>query len=520
MAIVRRWCGCLGLVVLLLLSLTGCATGPTWIPPEQRSPIDRSVVEYPAGYRMELIGRNMTAPSAIAFDEKRNLLIIAESGNGGFRPRIYGFNLEDNSYINIYPKGRVFALFSRNNVIRAPIGGLAVQGNEIFVSHRDDRGMGRISAIDLEGNIRTVVADLPAAGDHSVTDIAIHPTTGRLYFGLGTATNSGVVGTDNFATGWVRRHPDFADRPAVDLKLLGYRFDARNPDAGVFSGNEIAVTSPFQPFGTSNRLRIPAASDGKPTGAIYSVSPSGGDLRVEAHGLRLPRGLAFSEFGNLFVTNNGMELRGTRPVKDDPDTLMRVVPNTWYGWPDFSADLQPISEARFQPPVEMVARSGYPEVSPVIDHEASGLTSPTPYRDTLLFAIFPSLSGAAKMDFARSTGAFREFRGNAIVALSGDRSPFASGGLRLIGPIGFHVVRVDIDTKQVRPFIHNTRRMPASRFRGPIEALERPVDVLFVPDGSMYLLDYGAMEMRGGQERIRARTGKLYRLTREEADGR
>ena len=35
-------------------------------------------------------------------------------------------------------------------------------------------------------------------------------------------------------------------------------------------------------------------------------------MRVEAHGVRAPRGMAINSLGNLYMTVGGMELRGTR----------------------------------------------------------------------------------------------------------------------------------------------------------------------------------------------------------------
>jgi hypothetical protein len=43
-------------------------------------------------------------------------------------------------------------------------------------------------------------------------------------------------------------------------------------------------------------------------------------------------------------------------------------------------------------------------------------------------------------------------------------------------------------------------------------ALERPVDVKFGPDGSLYILDMGRMEVKNGKERIFAATGQVFRL--------
>ncbi|HMB95686.1 MAG TPA: hypothetical protein VKK61_06570, partial [Tepidisphaeraceae bacterium] len=188
------------------------------------------------------------------------------------------------------------------------------------------------------------------------------------------------------------------------------------------------------------------------------------------------------------------------------------IPNTWYGWPDFSANLAPISDPHFQPPTELLIRSGYPELSFLIDHASSQLTSPSSYSDTLLFGVFLPLSGAAKMDFVPAGGAFRDYRGSAIVTLSGDRGPFATSGQKLRTPSGYKVVRVDLDARRVDDFIRNTEGVPASKLGHGAEALERPCDAKFGPDGKLYILDYGKMEVRDGQEKIAAGTGKIFIL--------
>jgi hypothetical protein len=96
----------------------------------------------------------------------------------------------------------------------------------------------------------------------------------------------------------------------------------------------------------------------------------------------------------------------------------------------------------------MIIRTGYPELAVIIDQEGSGLVPPD--RNALLRAIFPALSGAAKMAFIGDTAGdeFKPFRGNVIVALSGDRAPFATGGRPLVGPQGFKVMRVDLDSSR------------------------------------------------------------------------
>jgi glucose/arabinose dehydrogenase len=272
------------------------------------------------------------------------------------------------------------------------------------------------------------------------------------------------------------------------------------------------VTAPFQPFGVSNQTRIPAARNGKPSGAIYSISPEGGDLKVEAWGVRNPRGLtAEPEGGRIYFTDDGMDLRGTRPVKDDPDVVFRLLPQAFYGWPDFSRTLEPISSAKYQPPPELAAPSGYSELSELINSTAEMRVTPN-----LVVAPLPALSGAAKLDVVPSSGPFREFHDTLIVALWGDRAPFATSGRKMIGPTGYKLVRVDPFNHRVEDFVFNPKGGPASTLH-PGVGLERPVDVKFGPDGALYILDFGELQMKSGKEKIGPGTGKVFRLVPNDA---
>ncbi len=505
----------------LLIGQTGCAPGPRLLKPDERPSIDRALVEFPAGYTLQPVVRNLTGASAITFDDQGNL-IIAEGGDGELI-RIYGFRLGgDGGRFDIYPKFRRHLPFPLKVLdpveyrMYGPVGGMKWYKGRVYVSHRDADRMGRITALTPAGVPTTIVAGLPAQGDYGVTDIAISPS-GQLVFGVGAATNSGIVGPDNFENGWPRQYPQVHDLAPVNLRLLGLKFTEKNPTAGLFGGGpDNVVTGPYQAFGKNSLMRIPRAANGRPNAAIYSVPAEGGsaaELSLYSYGIRMPRGLAYGRYA-LYATDNGMELRGSRPVKDDPDSLLKVVQNGNYGWPDFSADLRPVSEPQFQPPPEMILPRGYPELSFLINHEESGLLRPT--RD-LVQAAFPSQSGAAKMVFIPDEDeTFASFRGSMIVALAGDRAPFGTGGRKLTGPIGYKVVRVDMDTRQVMEFVRNVSGTPAHRmgrdFHEGVDALERPCDVKLGPDGALYILDMGRMQVKNGKEVFTPRSGQVFRL--------
>jgi glucose/arabinose dehydrogenase len=510
---------------LTLLGSGGCTTGPRYIAESDRKVIDRKFVETPRGYVIKVLADGLSAPTAIAFvtdeGEYKGAMLVAESGDGMDSPRIYGWkNDSSHSFFSVYPRGTQVPLFARllprPYDIYGPIGGMTVAEGRIYVMHHDHNGQGVMTAFTFDGVAETIVAGLPAQGDYGVTDVARDNQTGHLFFGVGSATNSGVVGLDNWQVGWVKQHPDFCDRPWPPgnwMLLQGFKYFTKNPIAGLFSGEDNVGTAPFQPFGKNDRLRINKAINDKPTSAIYWCSPSGGDVHVFAHGIRNPRGLAFDEVGALFATNDGMELRGSRPVKDDRDALLWVRPKQWYGFPDFSADLLPIGNDRFMER-DMLIRTGYPELSALINHAASDMQSPTEQRETLAPVSFPSQSGAAKLAIVPATAQLRQYRGKAIVALSGDRAPFATGGKALNGPVGYKVVLANIDEKRYDEFVRNTQGVPAhlleQSFGHTVEALERPIDPKVGPDGKLYILDLGRMEMHGGRERPSGRTGRIF----------
>ena len=493
---------------MLAAILAGCIHQPQLLPLSRRKPIDRSIVEYPAGCTLVQILKGLNCPTAMCWNGNGDML-FAESGINGAEPHIFGFH-KDGSYFNIYPWKRTVSFYPTGFVLYGPIGGMAADQSHIFISHRDRNDKGVITALGYDGTHNTLIADLPAQGDYGVTDVAVRK--GRIYFGIGTATNSGVVGLDNYDAGWLKRHPDVHDQiyspTNTPVKGQGFRFDTPNPWKGLFAG-DLSVTGFFQAFGHSNESRIRPVD--KPNGAICSISIDGGDFKVEGFGLHNPRGIALDKNDRIFTTNDGMQLRGTRPVANDPDSLLRVSRDAWYGWPDYTTDGQPVSKEQYAPPLSMLVPTGYRELSALIDQAASGLFLYQNFN-VALYGIFPSLSGADKIDFIPDTGPFKKLEGNIIVALSGDESPYVTPGVKLLGRQGFKVALVDTDNRVVKDFVRNTAGVPASAQPFGTVALERPCDVKVGPDGAIYILDFGRMDNNSATPRYYPGSGALFKL--------
>jgi glucose/arabinose dehydrogenase len=473
---------------LLFLTLTGCWSllpshggGQTaFHGPRRTDPAD---IALPDGYRAEAVATGLTFPTGVEFDDGGQVYVV-EAGYS------YGEVWTTPRLLRIETGGRTAVVASGDGGEGGdgPWNGIAFHQGAFYIADGGEKKGGRILRVTPEGQVRAVVDGLPSLGDHHTDGPAVGPD-GWIYFGQGTATNSGVVGTDNAEFGWLKRHPEFHDTPCRDIKLAGRSFTSDNP----LQPGTRATTGPYLPFGTAATAgqvipgRVPC------NGAVLRVRPEGGTPELVAWGFRNPYSLAFAPDGHLYVTENGYDQRGSRPVFGAPDVLWAVEPGAWYGWPDYSMG-RPLKDGDFH-------QGSNPPLEPVLAEDPGA-----PPKPAAVFGVHASANG---FDFARSD-AFGHV-GEAFVAELGDLAPTAG---KVLGPVGFKVVRVDPQSGRVEDFAVNRRaKGPASRVGGG--GLERPVAARFDPSGAaLYIVDFGVMTVGPEGPAPRQETGVLWKITR------
>lgn len=588
-------------------------------------PADARAADVPSGYRVEVAFASLMYPTSMEFDD-RGATLIAE---GGY---IYGDEIAPARILKVVRDGEMQVVADQ---LSAPITDLLWHDGRLYISHR-----GKISVLERDG-VRDLVTGLPSLGDHHNNQMAIGPD-GKLYFGQGVATNSGVVGLDNYKTGWLAKYPDVYDVPAKDIRVTDQMFetpdpltlfsekssgdngdgnsdgghgattqeDSKSPDAhedhqqhhhesepqnnatGEGKGqrgqssehnttktgheghtakeanrdesegrqersakvkanasseghsnedahqhhadqtadaegtnreghqgskvqskkthhegtdhksehpSKAAKTFGFQPFGKTPPDDGALRGTTKASGTILRMNLDGSDLEVYAWGLRNPFGVAWGTDQELYVSDNGYDERGSRPIAHAPDCLWRIKRGAWYGFPDYAGGI-PVTDARFRPehgPAPKFLMRDHPPVERPILRLRHHV-------------------GASKMAFSHSTQF--GFKGQLFLALAGDMNPIT--GIHE-ERLGFEVVRIDPGSGKAETFFKakkselGPKGMEYVATAGP----RRLVDVQFSPDGNtLYVVDVGAMAIvstaAGPVPRPFPGTGVIWRVAR------
>lgn len=442
----------------------------------RRGAVVRDVL-LPDGFEAEVVATDLNAPVQCTFGPD-GACYVSESGYQiDSRPRVVRVDVQTGAAETFFelPEDR----WCRQGAFT---GGCWHDGAFYFVNND------RVSRLDADGGIEDVVTDLPW-GDHMPSYPVVGPD-GHLYFTIGSVTNAGVVGADNYTYGWLRHFPTFCDVPGQDVALAGENFEFKDVLGSV---TDTVRSGAFVPFGTETTPGQVVPGAVKCTASVVRLDLGTGVLELVAWGLRNAFGISFHPDGRLFVTEHGIDERGARFIVGDPDDLYEVHEGAWYGWPDYA------SGVRLDDPSWGEGGRGR---QPVLAEPPD----PAPPRP---FATFTPHAGANGFDFCRDP-AFG-FEGDAFVCLFGSVSPVTT---RRATPAGFKVARVDMAGGEVVNFA-------ASRYDGPSSMLphggfERPSHCTFGPDGALYVVDWGEIRLapeRGGIE-MAVGSGVLWRIRR------
>jgi glucose/arabinose dehydrogenase len=341
------------------------------------------------------------------------------------------------------------------------------------------------------GEFRTIIDGLPSWGEF-LNHKPIFGPDGKMYFVQSSQGQLGPVDAHFMKVISAWNKPLAREVPCQDVTLVGNNYKVHNGFTSE-KGDSMVVATYLPPGFRAQRGQV---VEGQPkcNGAMYRANPDGTGLEVVAWGLRSNFGYDFTPSGRLFVTQNSCNPIPPRQTYDDWEPIYEIDPNgplTWYGWPDYCSSF-PVTDKRFWVPEDpdFLHKPGQekPEVLTFDLTEEThrrllrGQAAP-PAPKMLL----PVHSAAEGMVFGRREwGMDPEFE--AFVALWGNIVPFR----RDYSP-GFKVVRIDLRTGMVQDFLTNEGPGPASKLGN--KGLERPIQVSWGPDGALYVVDFGVINI-------------------------
>jgi glucose/arabinose dehydrogenase len=454
--------------------------------------VDPHDVVVPEGYRVEVILAGLSFPTAIEFAPDGTVFVAEGGSTWPTRP---------------YMPARLLSLDPSGNLEVIAIEGLggprglAWRDGELYVSVKGGYFM-RIVKYDPKTRRRSVVVDgVPSGGWHEPGGPVFGPD-GLMYFGQGSISLNGVVEPGGFTVD-LAKHPEAHDVPGQDVTLTGNNVWMRNPTS-VYP--YLAETGAFKPFGVPATKGEVVKGETLCSTSVMRAQPDGSGLELLAWGVRNPWGMAFDEAGDLYVCDLCMEEKGDRAVAEDPGKVWRIknarLPHgnvttpDWYGFPEICGDGLPVWHEKHHPNRGQAPR-------PLIEN-------PPPWAGPAAYLVEPH-AALGKLDFCRSD-AFG-CRGQMFLCLFGTYYPLNSTRPEHQDR-GFSIRRVDLGTGRAEAFLHNRHAGPATLHGSG--GIERPVDCKFHPDGrSLYVLDFGRHVASHSHVVAYARTGVLWRVSRE-----
>jgi glucose/arabinose dehydrogenase len=455
---------------------------------------------------------NPFTPDIVIFDERGRRIAgpigKPTAGGGGFQPDGPAIGL---AFEHGFAGGTLFGTDSNQGVRGAPGGG---------------NNSSRVVTVDLKANsVRTLIDRLPT-GDHPTEQIIVKD--GWIYWSQGSTTNNAVTGHDN--AGGANQQ----EIPCEDIVLSQNGFNSGDGDisSGYSRHGEFRPGATVRAFESAGGVRRQGVCTGAILRARIHTHDPASTIEPFSWGYRNPFGIRFAPKdhvlkGCLFVTENGEDERGARPANNAPDRLHCATQNAdgspdYHGWPDRFGFLDS-TQAMFNPqggPADDLCPT-FPVCNPLL------FASPqTPVGHVLAFppqpivaplALEPADVAAVGPDFVPNSFADGRVvrRGAALVSREGDFGFSPRNGTPILG----HDVELvnfskqgDAPKLELSRFAFNCRQSMQTHdpdgaaacrssadadtgqaFAARLRGINRPVTVMFGPDGAAYLVDYGAV---------------------------
>ncbi|MCC9136977.1 PQQ-dependent sugar dehydrogenase [Pontibacter silvestris] len=458
-----------------------------------RPVVDPADVVVPDGYKIEPIMVGLSFPTDVSFSDDGTIFVSEGGSSWPTRPYMPA------RVIVRHPSGDTEAI-SMN--VHAGPRSVTWRDGELYMAFKGGYHM-QIAKYNLSTReLKILIDQIPSGGWHEPGGPVFGPD-GMMYFGHGSVSQQGVALPAGFTVD-LAKHPNAHDVPGQDVTLTGNNVRSRDPRMPY---PFMVDTGAFKPFGTSAKKGEVIKGELFCNSAVWRSRPDGSDVELLAWGIRNPFGMAISDGGELYVTDNDFEEKGERAIANDPDRIWHIknarkpfgsiTTPDWYGFPDICGDGLPVNHEKHLP-----SRGTAAELL---------LENPPEWAGPAVFLEQPH-SCMCKMDFSRSD-AFG-YKGELFVAEWGALAPLNSPRPEDLDH-GFRVIRVDVQKGTAEPFMHNKKMGPASTYGGG--GIERPVSCKFSPDGkSLYVLDFGVAKVTPGNMLAFAHTGVLWKISRKE----
>lgn len=377
------------------------------------------------GYKIKKQIEGLNEPTAFAVDSTGNLYVAEKIG-------------KDEVISKYYKDGKNEVIAKGLNY---PVTSILTYKDYILVSHK-----GKISKI-TKNDIEDIITGLPSYGDYSNNGIQIG-YDGYLYICQGSATNSGIVGLDNYERGWLKENPYVHDFYPVDVVLSGINFKSNNPMTE--GKNDKAQTGAFMPFNMQTGKDTIVKGKTPGNASIYRVYVGSSNLELFAYGIRNPINIVFTHDNKAYVSVQGMENRGSRPIENGCDYVYEIKKGDWLGWPDYEGG-EPVTLKKFKP-----KNASQPQF---ITQMHPTTTPPKPLIS------FNESGRIGSMDISRQN--VFGYVGNLFIPLKSGKNNEAK------------IVAYDIKQNTVVDFIKNKDS----------NVIKEPIQCTFSKDGILYILD-------------------------------